>query len=160
MKKWALLLIFVLGVSVAFIAAKYLTSAPSHPHPENSSNAASCNVSCCLPEDISLTPVQEKQIQKLQQDFCQCRDTLALQIDHKRLTLAEILLQPNPNAPSIDNLLGEIARLQAAMEKQTIQHILEVKSLLPPQQQDQFIKPILREIQRRCQHSELVKDSG
>jgi len=152
MKKWALLLIFVLGGSVAFVAAKYLASESSHPHPGRSSNAASCTVSCCLPEDISLTPVQEKQIQKLQQDFCQCRDTLALNIDRKRLMLAEMLLQPNPDSRAIENLVEDIARLQAEMEKQTIKHILEVKSLLPPQQQDQFIKPILHEIKRRCQY--------
>jgi hypothetical protein len=159
MKKWALILIFVLGVSIAFVATKYYTFKPSHPHLGRLSNAASCTVSCCLPEDISLTPVQEKQIQKLQQDFCQCRDTLSLNIDRKRFMLAEILLQPNPDSRAIETLVENIARLQADMEKQTIKHILEVKSLLPPEQQDRFIKPILHEIQRRCQHEEVVKNS-
>jgi hypothetical protein len=158
MKKWILLLIFVLGVGGAFLATKYSIIFRFYPPQGRHSGSASCAVSCCLPDTIKLTPGKKAQVQKMQKNYCQCMDTLALQIDRKRLTLGEMLLQSKPDSSAIENLLNEIAHFQAAMEKQTINHILEVKNLLPSEQQDRFIKPILHEIQRGCQHEEAVKN--
>ena len=150
MKKWLLFLIFVLGVGVAFVGAKYFTYESSHTDQRHSSNAASCTVSCCIPENIKLTPLQENQIQKLQEGYCQCRDTLSAQIDKKRLKIADILLKPDADLLAVESLLADIAKLQAELEMQTIRHVLEVKSVLPPEKQPQFIKPIVTEIRRRC----------
>ncbi|MFH0814296.1 MAG: periplasmic heavy metal sensor, partial [Pseudomonadota bacterium] len=85
------------------------------------------------------------------------RDTLAVQIDQKRLALAKILLQPKPDLAAIDTLLEDIAKLQTELEKKTMLHILEVKNQLAPEQQEQFIRPIVHELRRRCQHKGSVE---
>lgn len=159
MKKLILLIIFILGAGIAFFFTSHFISETSRLDHQVSSNLRYCNLSCCLPEDIRLSPSQKEQIQTLERNYCQCRDTLSVQIDQKRLTLADLLLQPKPDQSAIDTLLRDIAKLQTELEKKTVLHILEVKNQLAPEQQDQFIKPIVHEIRRRCRHRELLENA-
>jgi hypothetical protein len=156
MKKLILLLTLLIGIGVAFFAVRYFTPEKSQSHRNGQpSSAASCSLSCCLSDDIKLTTRQREAMQTLESEYCRCRDSLSIQIDRKRLALADILLQNEPDLSAIDSLLREIGRLQTELEKKTITHILEVKKHLTPEQQEQFIKPIVHEIRRRCQHRKL-----
>ena len=159
MKKLMLLLVFVLGIGAAFVLTKHFifgTHKPDHPVSENSKY---CDLTCCLPENIKVGPSQKAKIQLQVGEYCQCRDTLSIQIDRKRLSVANLLLQPHPDLSAIDNLLEDIAKLQKELELKTISHILEVKNQLPPEQQDQFIQPIVNEIRRRCYHRESLEEA-
>ena len=149
MKKLILLLTLLLGLGVAFFAAKRLTPEPSPGHPLN---ARSCSLFCCLPDDIQMSASQKEAMHAMAREYCRCRDAFSAQIDQKRLTLADMLLRPQPDPSSIDILLRDIAKLQTELEKKTIIHILDIKNRLAPEQQEQFIKPIVDEIRRRCQH--------
>ena len=160
MKKLMLLLVFVLGIGVAFVLTKHFifeTHKPNHPVSENSKY---CDLTCCLPENIKLSSSQKAKIQLQVGEYCQCRDTLSNQIDQKRLSVANLLLQPRPDLSVIDNLLEDIAKLQKELELKTISHVLEVKNQLTPEQQDQFIKPIVNEIRRRCYHGEPLEETS
>jgi len=160
MRKAIFSLIFVLAVGVAFLVTTHFITGVSHPQKQVWSNVRACNMSCCLPDDIKLSPSQKEQLQNLEKTYCQCRDTLSVQIDKKRLAVADLLLRPNPDSFAIDNLLQEIANLQIQLEKQTIHHILEIKNQLPPHQQNQFLKTIVNEIRRRCHHHELLEEAS
>jgi len=151
-----LLLTLLIGIGVAFFAVRYFTPEKSQPHRQGQpSSAASCSLSCCLSDDIKLNAWQKEAMQTPEREYCRCRDSLSVQIDRKRLALADILLQPEPDIPAIDAQLREIAKLQTELEKKTIIHILEVKKHLTDEQQERFIKPIVHEIRKRCQHREL-----
>ena len=162
MKKLILLLTLVLGIGIAFFATKYFSPEKSKPSHGQPSDVASCSMSCCLFDDIKLKTRQKEAIQSLEREYCQCRDSLSAQIDRKRSALTDILLQTEPDITTIDIQLREIARLQTELEKKTIIHILEVKKHLTPEQQERFIKPIVHEMRKRCQHgglSELPQES-
>jgi len=158
LKKLVLLLVFVLGIGAAFALTKHFifeTHKPNHPVSENSKY---CDLTCCLPENIKLSPSPKAKIQQQVREYCRCRDTLSNQIDQKRLSVANLLLQSHPDLSAIDNLLEDIAKLQKELELKTISHVLEVKNQLTPEQQDQFIKPIVNEIRRRCYHGESLEE--
>ena len=156
MKKLILLLTLVLGMVIAFFSVKIFTPEKSQPYRHGQpSSAASCSLSCCFSDDIKLNARQKEAMQTLEREYCRCRDSLSVQIDRKRWALADILLQPEPDISAIDAQLREIARLQTGLEKKTIIHILVVKKHLTPEQQEHFIKPIVHEIRKRCQHREL-----
>lgn len=159
MKKLILLLVFVLGIGAALVLTKQFTFGTYKPDHPVSLTSHYCNLSCCLPENIKLNPSQKAKIQLQVGEYCQCRDTLSTQIDQKRLSVANLLLQPHPDLSAIDNLLEDIAKLQKELELKTISHILEVKNQLTPEQQDQFIQPIVNEIRRRCYHGELLEET-
>ena len=160
MKKLVFLLVFVLGIGAAFVLTKDFIFEPDKPEHLVSVNSKYCDLSCCLPENIKLSPSQKAKIQMQAGKYCQCRDTLATQIDQKRLSVAKLLLQTDPDLTAIDNLLEDIAKLQKELELKTIRHILEIKDQLPPEQQDQFLKPIVNEIRRRCYHGELLEKTS
>ena len=106
---------------------------------------------------LSSAPPKKRRFRPQVGEYCQCRDTLSHQIDQKRLSVANLLLQPHPDLSAIGNLLEDIAKLQEELELKTISHILEVKNQLTPAQQNQFIKPIVNEIRRRCYHGESLE---
>jgi len=160
LKKLILLLVFVLGIGAAFVLTKHFIFENHKPDHPVSINSQHCDLSCCVPENIKLSPSQKAKIQPHVREYCQCRDTLSIQIDQKRLSVANLLLQPHPDFLAIDNLLEDIAKLQKKLELKTISHILEVKNLLKPEQQDQFIRPIVNEIRRRCYHGESLKEKS
>jgi hypothetical protein len=85
---------------------------------------------------------------------------LSVEIDKKRLALADVLLHPAPDMETVDGLLEDTANLQAELEKETIKHILGIKSHLEPRDQERFIKPIVAEIRRRCFHRHHSENRG
>jgi len=157
MKKWILLTVFIAGVGGAFWVSGNLLSKQSNTYHEASSYPGGCSVDCCLHDDIKLSSTQKEQVLQLEGVYCQCRDELSLQIDQKRLALADSLLQTKSDLFAIDELLADIAKLQMDLEKKTIEHILTIKSRLEPQQQERFILPIVKEIRRRCHHQALIE---
>jgi hypothetical protein len=152
-----LLLVFVLGIGTALVLTKHFIFETHKPDHLVSINSHYCDLSCCLPENIKLSHSQQAKIQLQVREYCQCRDTLSTQIDQKRLSVANLLLQSHPDLSAISSLLEDIAKLQKELELKTISHVLEVKNQLTPEQQDQFIKPIVNEIRRRCYHGELLE---
>ena len=153
MRKWVYLIVFILGVGISFWGTAYFSAKKTDSsYKQISPIGEHCSASCCLPDDIKLSSTQKEHVLKLGGSYCQCRDTLSLQIDQKRLALADILLQPKPDVSAIDKLLGDIGKLQIDLEKKTIEHILIIKDQLDPQQQERFILPIVKEIRRRCRH--------
>jgi len=160
MKGWLFLSLFILGVGIAFLVTEHFTTEQSKLRHWVSSNVGcGCNIFCCLPDDIQLSSSQKKQIKSLEGNYDQRRDTLSLEIDQKRLAVAEILLQPKPDLSAIDNLLADIAKLQTELEKRTIRHLLEIKSQLTPEQQNKFMKPIVDEL-RRCCYQRCLSESA
>ena len=158
MKKWLYLIVFIVGVGISFWGTAYFSAKKTDPSYDRiSSIGGRCSAPCCLPDDIKLSATQKDQVLKLGGSYCQCRDGLSLQIDQKRVALADILLQPQPDVSTIDELLGDIAKLQIDLEKKTIEHILTIKDQLEPQQQERFILPIVKEIRRRCHHQALIE---
>ena len=157
MKKWILLTVFIAGVGGAFWASGNFLSKQSNTYHEASSHPGACSADCCLPDDITLNATQKEHILNLEGVYCQCRDELSLQIDRKRLALADSLLQTKPDVFAIDTLLADIGKLQINLEKKTIEHILAIKNQLAPEQQERFILPIVKEIRRRCHHQALIE---
>jgi len=158
MKKWLYLIVFIVGVGISFWGTAYFSDKKTDSaYDRISSIGGRCSAPCCLPDDIKLSAAQKDQVRKLGGSYCQCRDGLSLQIDQKRVALADMLLQPKPDVSTIDKLLGDIAKLQMDLEKKTIEHILTIKDHLEPQQQERFIVPIVKEIRRRCQHQGCVQ---
>lgn len=152
MRKIAFFTIFLLGVAVAWYGAHYTLNQEMLPD-KASPSGSSCEMACCLPGGLNLTPEQQERLRPLESVYCQCRNELAVAIDQRRLRLGSMLLQDAPDLAEVDKLLQEIAQLQSTMEKETVEHILKIRRVMTPEQSRGFTQLIVRELQRRCQHA-------
>jgi Spy/CpxP family protein refolding chaperone len=60
-------------------------------------------------------------------------------LSHKRTELVSVLSQPLPDREKIDSLTKEIGIAQTELEKEVINHILQAKEILTPEQQKKFL---------------------
>jgi hypothetical protein len=71
-------------------------------------------------------------------------------MDVRRLRLSHDLLKPDFNPITAYALIDEISHYQGQMEKETIRHIMEVKKILPPEQQKELLAGVSSELKRMC----------
>ncbi len=97
-----------------------------------------------LKDELSLTPPQVRQIQIYRTNFLGQMDSLSTQLAGERAEMANELWQTSLDTARIDSLVNRIGRVQSAAQRKVIAHLLDVKSILNPQQQQKFYRIVLR----------------
>jgi hypothetical protein len=154
MKKFLLLMLFLVALGGAFLASFHFTSLCPMRKEQLLAPGTSGRFTYSIPEGVKLSPEKQNALKELNQCYCLRRDELFARIDQKRLDLAALLLHPDPDLLALDALVNDINSLQSDLEKQTIRHILATRDLLPPEQQKHFITAITQEVKRCCDHRE------
>ncbi len=96
---------------------------------------------------IELTPDQKKQVEEIRKGFLPEVAGVRQVLRQKRLELSELLFAESPDSQAIEAKSVEISNLQRDMEKKVIDHILEEKALLSPEQKKQFQEVIRGEFE-------------
>lgn len=97
---------------------------------------------------ISLTKEQKKQVGEIRRDFLPKVERLRQSLRQKRFQLNDLLFTENPDMKLIVEKSGEISVLQTKLEREVIDHILQEKELLGPQQKKQFYEVIRNEFEK------------
>lgn len=97
-----------------------------------------------LKDELSLTPPQVRQIQIYRTTFLEQMDSLSTQLAGERAEMANELWQTSPDTARIDSLVNRISQVQSAAQRKVIAHLLDVKSILNPEQQQKFYRIVLR----------------
>lgn len=101
-----------------------------------------------LKRDLSLSPEQIGQIQSYRANFLARMDSLSGLIVNKRMELAKELWQAQPDTVRINSLVNSIGQVQSAAQRQVIVHLLDVKSVLNPVQQQKFYAIVVQRFGR------------
>ncbi len=96
---------------------------------------------------IELTTDQKKQVEEIRKGFLPEVAGVRSVLRQKRLELSELLFAESPDSQAIEAKSVEISNLQRDMEKKVIEHILEEKALLSPEQKKQFHDVIRHEFE-------------
>lgn len=146
MKKW---LIIVLVFSVAVNVAALVTigiqwSRHSGKYHPLSGPPFSEKHSEMLHRRLDLSEDQIQKVKETQDRFAEEMETMQNGLRTKREALFRQLRAPEPDRTEIDTLLVEIAALQANVERNVVNHLLEMKDVLTPEQRKKLLSLIDR----------------
>jgi Spy/CpxP family protein refolding chaperone len=97
---------------------------------------------------IKLTEGQKQQVEEIRKDFLPRVAGIRQALRQKRLELSDLLFAEPPDMQAIEEISREISKLQAQLEKEVIEHIIQEKQLLAPEQRRQFYKVIQGEFEK------------
>jgi len=99
-----------------------------------------------LSKHLSLSESQKRDMESLSQSFYAKVETIKAELAQKRGELSELLGDPSSPQEDISNKVGEITFLQAQFQRETINHLEGIKSLLTKDQQAKFLSLIRRRL--------------
>ncbi len=97
---------------------------------------------------ITLTEEQKRQVEDIRRDFLPKVEGIRQALRQKRLQLNDLLFTEKPDMKSISEKSNEISALQAKLEREVIDHILQEKELLSPEQKKEFYQVIRNEFEK------------
>lgn len=97
---------------------------------------------------IELTENQKHEVEDIRRDFLPRVAGIRQALRQKRLELNNLLFAEPPDMQAIEDKSMEIAKLQAELEKEVIDHILQEKELLTPEQKKRFYEVIRGEFEK------------
>jgi len=96
---------------------------------------------------LSLSESQKKEMESLNRLFYERAERIRAQLDQRRVELSELLGESFPNREKIREKVSEIAFLQAQLQRETINHLERIRSILTPEQQAKFFSLIRKRLQ-------------
>lgn len=93
-----------------------------------------------------LTPEQMEKLKAIHMKFDDKREGLMIKVQIKKLELAELLRQDEPDQKKIEVKLDEINAIEGQLHKTMIAEYFEIRKILTPEQKKFFVKKIIREI--------------
>lgn len=97
---------------------------------------------------ITLTEEQKRQVENIRRDFLPKVAGIRQSLRNNRLKLNDLLFAEAPNKKLIAEKSNEISALQAKLEQEVIDHILQEKNLLSPEQKKEFYRVIRNEFEK------------
>jgi Spy/CpxP family protein refolding chaperone len=97
---------------------------------------------------IDLTDEQQQQVEDIRRDFLPKVEGIRQSLRDNRLRLNDLLFAEPPDMKAIADKSDEISALQATLEREVIDHILQEKELLSPDQKREFYQVIRTEFEK------------
>ncbi|HAK88365.1 MAG: hypothetical protein A2077_06875 [Nitrospirae bacterium GWC2_46_6] len=97
---------------------------------------------------ISLSSDQKQRVDAVRKDFFPKLDGIRQKLRIKRLQLNDLIFSSKPDMKTIEDKTREIASLQTELEKEVVNHILQEKEILMPEQNKQFYMIIKKEFEK------------
>ena len=97
---------------------------------------------------IDLNDEQRRQVEDIRRDFLPKVAGIRQSLRDNRLKLNDLLFAEMPDKKLIAEKSNEISALQAKLEQEVIDHILQEKNLLSPEQKKEFYKVIRAEFEK------------
>ena len=97
---------------------------------------------------IKLSEGQKQQVEDIRRDFLPRVAGIRQSLRQRRLELGDLLFAEPHDMKAIDDKSRDISRLQAQLESEVIDHIIQEKELLSPEQKRQFFDVIRTEFDK------------
>jgi len=97
---------------------------------------------------IALTEKQRQEVEEIRREFLPRVAEIRQALRQNRLELNELLFAEPPDMQAIEGKSRDISNLQTQLEKEVIDHILQEKELLSPEQKRQFYDVIRGEFEK------------
>jgi len=105
---------------------------------------------------LALSDAQKQKMEVLRKAFIERTDEKREVLGHKRNELLRLLNERSPDRAKVDCLIREIGIAQAELEKEVVDHILQQKEMLTPEQQQEFLGLIKGRLLHREKCEEVI----
>ena len=137
MKKYWIIALIIVGFGAAVSAGLWMRPCPQ------------CG-SDWLARELRLTPEQQARFAALDKDFNGKCSQCCEQMCATRLALGQELQRADRVTPKVEELLGQMQAAQAASQRETVQHLFRIKSLLTPEQQQRYVELVTGKLCAMC----------
>ncbi|MFO7979684.1 MAG: periplasmic heavy metal sensor [Candidatus Aminicenantes bacterium] len=96
-----------------------------------------------LKQELSLSPEQEKLMLQTRGDFHNNIDALSQKLQEERRNLVASLKRETMDMDELKGIVKKINAYQLQAQEKVVEHLLEVKNILEPEQQDIFFSIVL-----------------
>lgn len=103
-----------------------------------------------LARELQLTPDQRTQLAALGTEFSGKCDSRCADLCAARAALGQELQHSDRVTPKVEELLSKMQAAQAASERETVEHLFRIKSILTPEQQRRYIELVAGKLCGRC----------
>jgi len=100
-------------------------------------------------ERIVLSPEQKEQRDRIRKTFSPKIQSIRSELHRERCALGDLLMKDEPDTVLIEKKIDQIGKLQTDIEREVIYHLLREKSILTPDQRQQFLNTVLRRLGER-----------
>lgn len=100
---------------------------------------------------LGLTPDQGRAVAALERDFLARKQESCGLLCEKRAQLIQQMKQKEPDPAVVDQLVAEISTQQMALEKATVAHLLALRKVLDPAQQEKLTARLSDQLRNACQ---------
>jgi Spy/CpxP family protein refolding chaperone len=137
------LLVVSLAFNVTFVATFVLRQWQHHRGEEGHEEFSGLRD---LHNQLRLTEEQQEQMRQSKESLLRQVEKLQGDLATERQVLAELLTAPEPDQDAIALQLDRIADIQRLVQRAVIDHLLEERALLRPEQRETFNEIILRRV--------------
>ncbi|MEX2088219.1 MAG: periplasmic heavy metal sensor [Bacteroidota bacterium] len=137
---YAALILTVVNVAVLGTILYNRWSEPSAPCPAETPGQGFEQ----MKSELSLSPEQIASLQEYRTLFHAELDSLSAQLAAVRTQLLKELWQEEPERARISQIVDQIGVLQSSAQRKVIDHLLSVKGILTPEQQQKFYAIVLQ----------------
>lgn len=136
---WWTLAVVVVSAVTSFLIANFVrdTKPPTRPH---SPSTAAATFHEWLHTELKITPKQEENLAPIESAFARQRTIQLERIRKAGESLASALEQTSEDREEIDQALRQIHSAQGELQKDTINHFLEMKEHLSPAQAELLLQ--------------------
>lgn len=99
---------------------------------------------------IGLTTDQESQIEPLEQSLKRDVSSIQTRLAEERMTLCRFMHEQPMNRSRIDRQLESVCELEKAQQKRVIDHLLAMKAVMTPEQNDRFYQQMMSQMCPHC----------
>jgi Spy/CpxP family protein refolding chaperone len=96
-----------------------------------------------LKQELTLSREQEEQLLQNRDDFHARIDTIYIQLQEERRNLIAALRRENTDLEELKDIVKKINVSQLEAQEKVVEHLLKVKHILKPEQQDIFFSIVL-----------------
>ncbi len=137
MKKYWILALIILGLGAVVSAGLWMRPCPT------------CGGDW-LVRELRLTPEQQVRFAALDKNFSGKCSQCCEQMCDARLALGRELERADAITPKVEALLAQMLAAQAVTERETVQHLFRVKSILTPEQQHRYVELVTARLYAGC----------
>jgi Spy/CpxP family protein refolding chaperone len=97
-------------------------------------------------EILNLNPIQKTKLAKIEKKFSQELLDLRKDLLDKRMNLCQMMMDPKADKEKYYRKMDEICKEQMIQQRKTVDHFMDIKNILSPQQQNKFFNIIMQEM--------------
>lgn len=107
---------------------------------------------------VKLTPEQKKKLEPLEASLKKDLDGLQLQLAKERMSICSIMREETQDTAKIVSYVSKVSALEGQQQRRVIQHLLDIRAILTPEQKDKFFAAIMHDVCENCRMATNTND--